>query len=242
VTVRAALVALALTLGAAGQASAAEVSVGVTPADGVRLGSATTVKGHVTEAGAPLAGRTVRLEVREHPFKGAWKVAGKRTTAADGAYTFAPAFKRNHQVRVVLEGIPATGSVPAQPDVVTAPRSAYVLPAFTLSFQQRGARRIRISQTYTVPKAVELTARTRFYVGPCKPNKDDVCTATRAPFAKAAETRRVRAGRFLARTTVRIPASWGGRFSYVSCFAYSKGSGMGDPEQRCPRKWVTLSR
>jgi hypothetical protein len=242
VTVRAALVAVALTLAAAGQASAAEVSVSVTPADGVRLGSATTVEGRVTEGGAPLAGRTVRLEAREHPFKGAWKVKGKRTTAADGAYAFAPPFKRNHQVRVVLEGLPATGSVMAQPDVVTPPRNAYVLPAFTLSFRQRGGRRIRVSQIYTVPKAVELTAPTRFYVGPCKPDKDDVCTAERAPFAKAAETRRVRAGRYLARTTVRIPASWGGRFSYVSCFAYSKGSGMGDPDQRCPRKSVKLSR
>jgi hypothetical protein len=28
----------------------------------------------------------------------------------------------------------------------------------------------------------------------------------------------------------------------VSCFAYSKGSGMGKPDQRCPRKSVKLSR
>ena len=66
------------------------------------------------------------------------------------------------------------------------------------------------------------------------------CTAKRAPFAAKARTRRVRAGRYVARATVRIPASFEGRFSYVSCFGYSKGSGMGDPALRCPRTSVRL--
>jgi hypothetical protein len=242
VTFRATLIALALTAAAAAPASAAEVSVGVKPPDGVRLGNATTVAGRVTEGGAPLAGRTVRLEVRKHPFKRAWKRQATRTTDADGRYSFAPRLRRNHHVRVRLEGLPATAYTSPQPDVLSRRRNAYVLPAFTLSFEQRGARRIRISQTYTVPKGVKLTAPTRFYVGPCKPNERDECTARRAPFAKQAETRRVRAGRYVARATVRIPASFGGRFSYVSCFAYSKGSGMGDPDQRCPRKSARLSR
>jgi hypothetical protein len=240
VTVRATLIAVALAAVAAAPASAAEVSVGVQPADGVRLGNATTVAGRVTEAGAPLPGRTVWLEAREHPFTGAWERKAMRTTDADGRYSFAREFKRNHDVRVRLEGLPATEQTPTQPDTVTQPRNAYVLPAFTLSFTQRASRRIRISQTYTVPKAVRLTARTRFYVGPCKPNRRDECTAKWAPFRKRAETRRVRAGRYIARATVRIPASFEGRFSYVSCFAYSKGSGMGDPDQRCPRKRARL--
>jgi hypothetical protein len=237
------VIALALTAATAAPASAAEVSVGVKPADGVRLGNATTVAGRVTEGGAPLAGRTVRLEMRRHPYKGAWKRKATRTTDADGRYSFGPRFKRNYQVRIRLEGLPApTEYTSPQPDTVTPLRNAYVLPAFTLSFKQRGARRIRIIQTYTVPKAVKLTAPTRFYVGPCKPDASDECTAKRAPFAKQAETRRVRAGRYIARATVPIPASFGGRFSYVSCFAYSKGSGMGDPDQRCPRKSARLSR
>ena len=239
-TLRATLIASALLLAAAAPASAAEVSVRVTPADGVRLGNASTVAGRVTEAGAPIAGRTVRLEVRKHPFKGAWRARGLRTTGADGRYRFTPRFRRNHHVRVRLIGLPATDYTSPQPDVVSRRRNAYVLPAFTLSFKQRGARRIRISQTFTVPKPVRLTAPTRFYVGPCKPNRRDECTARRAPFAKKAPTRRVRAGRYVARATVRIPASFGGRFSYVSCFAYSKGSGMGDPSQRCPRKSIKL--
>jgi hypothetical protein len=242
VTVRAVLFASALMLAAAAPASAAEVSVRVTPADGVRLGNASAISGRATDQGAPLAGRTVRLEIRRHPFKGGWKRKATRTTDADGRYSFAPVFRRNHHVRVRLDGIPATEYTSPQPDTVSARRNAYVLPAFTLAFKQRGSRGIRISQTYTVPKGVKLTAPTRFYVGPCKPNKRDECTAKRAPFAKKAKTRRVRAGRYIARATVRIPASFGGRFSYVSCFGYSKGSGMGDPDQRCPRKSVKLSR
>jgi len=233
---------LVLALAAVAPASAAEISVGVKPADGVRLGNATTISGRVTEGGVPLGGRTVRLEVRKHPFKGPWKRKATRTTAADGRYAFAREFKRNHHVRVRLEGLPATAYTSPQPDTLSARRNAYVLPAFTLAFTQRGSRKIRISQTYTVPKSVKLTAPTRFYVGPCKPNARDECTAKRAPFAKQAKTRRVRAGRYIARASVRIPASFGGRFSYVSCFAYSKGSGMGDPAQRCPRKSVKLSR
>ncbi len=241
-TVRATLIGLALALLLAAPASAAELSVKVTPADGVRLGNATTIAGRATEGAAPLAGRTVRLEVREHPFKRAWRQVASKQTGADGSYSFARSFKRNHHVRVRLDGLPATDYTSPQPSTLSKRRNAYVLPAFTLAFAQRGTRRIRISQTYTVPKRVKLTAPTRFYVGPCKPNDRDVCTAKRAPFAKQAKTRRVRAGRYVAAATVRIPGSFGGRFSYVSCFAYSKGSGMGDPGQRCPRKSVKLRR
>jgi hypothetical protein len=242
VTLRATLIASALLLLAAAPASAAEVSLRVTPVDGVRLGTATSIGGAVTEAGAPLAGRTVRLEVRRHPYTGPWQARGTQVTGPDGRYAFTSTFNRNHHVRVRLLGLPATETAPAQPDVLTVVRNAYVLPAFTLSFEQRGAHRIRIRQTFTVPREVRLTAPTRFYVGPCKPDAQDECTARSAPFAKRAETRRVRAGRYVARTTVRIPASFGGRFAYVSCFGYSKGSGMGDPDQRCPRKSVKLTR
>jgi hypothetical protein len=236
------LLALVLLAAFAAPASAAELTVRVTPADGVRLGNATTIAGRVTDGGVPLAGRVVRLEVRKHPFKRAWRRLASKRTDADGRYTFARRFKRNYHVRVRLEGAPATAYTSPQADTVTRRRNAYVLPAFTLSFAQRGSRRIRITQTYTVPKAVRLTAPTRFYVGPCRPDAQDRCTARRAPFAKKAPTRRVRAGRYVAKATVRIPASFGGRFSYVSCFAYSKGSGMGDPGQRCPKKSVRLRR
>ena len=241
-TIRTGLLALALALVLAGPASAAELTVRVTPADGVRLGNASTIAGRVTEGGAPLAGRTVRLEVRKHPFKRRWKRVATKRTDADGRYSFARRFKRNHRVRVRLDGLPATDYTRRQPDVVSSRRNAYVLPAFTLAFTQRGPRRILITQIYTVPKRVRLTAPTRFYVGPCKPDDSDVCTARRAPFAEQAATRRVRPGRYVAKAVVRIPASFGGRFSYVSCFAYSKGSGMGDPGQRCPRRSVRLNR
>ena len=185
----------------------------------------------------------MRLEVKRHPFDGDWRVQATGTTAVDGALRLraaaraqppGPRAARRARRRRAPYALP-------EADTLSARRFAYVLPAFTLAFTQRGTRGIRITQTYTVPRAVRLTAPTRFYVGPCKPDRKGRCTARRAPFAAQAETRRVRAGRYVARATVRIPAAFEGRFSYVSCFAYSKGSGMGDPDLRCPRRSVRLS-
>jgi hypothetical protein len=227
--------ALALLLATAAPAAAAELSISVDPRDGVRLGFDTKVTGVATENGAPLAGRTVRLEMRAHPFTGAWTPRGEAQTGADGGYSFSKRLKRNHQLRVVLVGVP-----PA-PDVASPIAQAYVLPAFTLSFDQARGQRIKLRQVYTVPKAVKLTAPTRFYVGPCKPDKRGDCTAKRAPFRTKTDTRKIRAGRYVASATVRIPPKYKGRFTYVSCFGYSKGSGMGNPGLRCPRKSVRLA-
>lgn len=228
-------IAVAAALAAAAPASAADVSLAPGEAEGVRLGNATELTGRVSEAGAPLAGRTVRLEVRPHPFDGAWEERRTAVTRADGTYAFAPRLRRNHRARVRLEPLPDGSGGALSPAV-----DAFVLPAFTLSFASRGSRAIRLRLLYTVPRAVRLTARTRFYVGPCEPDTHGECTAERAPLAARTRTRRVRAGRYVARARVRIPASFGGRFSYVSCFTYSKGSGMGDPDQRCPRRSIRL--
>ncbi len=231
---RAALIAMAILFLPAAPAAAAEVSLTVTPAGGVRLGDPTAIDGRVTDAGVPLAGRTVSLELRRHPFSGRWRSSGLTDTAADGTYAFSRRLGRNNEVRVRLLG------VPPDPDVLSPPDDAFVLPAFTLSFKQRGKRVLRLKQTYTVPRDVELSAPTRFYVGPCKRDAHGTCQSVRAPFRAAAETRRVRAGRYVARATVRIPKSYRGRFRYASCFLYSPGSGMGDPEQTCPREFARL--
>jgi hypothetical protein len=225
-----ATLAIAFALVAAAPAYAAEVSLSVEAKAGVRLGSATRMFGRVTNEGAPLPGRTVVLEVRRFPFKRAWR----RTRITDvtdneGRFSFSSQFDRNHRVRARVVGVPYS------PEIVSPRRDAYVLPAFTLAFKQRGNRRLRLRQVYTVPRDVELSAPTRFYVGPCKLDAGE-CTARFAQFRAAAETRRVRPGRFVARATVRLPKSFRGRFQYVSCFRYSPGSGMGDPKQSCPRR------
>jgi hypothetical protein len=227
--------ALSLPLALAAPAAAAEVSLALESSEGVRLGKATEMSGQVTENGAPVAGRVVTLEVRRHPFRSEWRQTGiTATTRADGGYAFARRLDRNHQVRVRLVG------VPPEADVLSPTVAAYVLPAFTLTFDQRGRRRLRLRQVYTVPRDAHLSAPTRFYVGPCEPDEDRECTVLRARFRVEAETRRVRAGRYRSVATVRLPKSYGGRFQYVSCFVYSAGSGMGDPEQRCPKKYARL--
>lgn len=234
-SVRTALIAIALALTAAAPASAAEVALEVDPAAGVRLGSPTAMSGNVTEAGAPVAGRVVVLELRRYPFRRPWRRTGMTdTTAADGSFSFSRNLDRNHQVRARLV------TVAPEPDALSPERNAYIVPAFTLAFDQRGGRRLRLRQTYTVPRDVELSAPTRFYVGPCRPGKSGRCRGERARFRVEAETERVRAGRYRAKAKVRIPKSFRGRFQYLSCFVYSPGSGMGDPEQRCPERNARL--
>lgn len=233
---RTALIAVGSALVAASPAAAAaEVSLELNRSGGVRLGIPTKLSGEVTEAGLPLAGRTVTLDVRRHPYEGDWRNTGLAdTTAADGSYSFSRNLDRNHRLRVRLV------NVPPEPDVLSPRRIAYVLPAFTFTFDQRGARVVRLRQTYTVPRDARLSAPTRFYVGPCKPGRRGVCKAKRAPFRAEAETVRVRAGRYLAKATVRIPKSYRGQFRSQSCFVYSPGSGMGDPDQRCPKRYARL--
>jgi hypothetical protein len=233
VLLRTALAATALAVALAAPASAAEISLSVAPDGGVELGGATKLTGKVTENGAPLAGLSVALELRRHPYKSAWRRSGiTDVTASDGSFSFSRELDRNHHARVRL--------VDVAPPVYSPPRDVYVLPAFTLTFDQRRGRRVRFRQVYTVPRGTELTAPTRFYVGPCKPDAEGRCSARRAEFRVAAETRRVRAGRFAATARLRLPKSFRGRFQYVSCFVYSPGSGMGDPDQRCPKRFARL--
>jgi hypothetical protein len=235
VFVRALLVAAGFALALAAPAAAAEISLDVERRAGVRLGNVTELSGAVTQDGAPLAGRRVALEVRRHPYKRAWRQVGRtKRTGVQGRFEFARDLDRNHQVRARLVG------VAPEPDVYSAPREAYVLPAFTLTFDERRGRRLRLRQVYTVPRDAELSAPTRFYVGPCKPDRRGDCSARRAELRATAATRELRAGRYVATATVRLPKSFDGRFQYVSCFVYSPGSGMGDPDQRCPRRFAVL--
>ena len=243
-TVRLVILAGALALaGAAPAAAAPDVSLTVDPVSGVRLGRAIDLEGVATDGASPLAGRTVRLEVRRFPYTGAWKARGERTTDAEGAFAFAPKLDRNHEVRARLvgRGVLPGGGPYALPegDVLSIVRDVFVLPAFTLDFEQIRTGLIRISQVYSVPRDVKLTKATRFYVGPCR-LEGGRCTAKRAPLKAVAKTKKLRKGRYRARAKVRIPARFDGRFQYVSCFPYSPGSGMGDPGLRCPKKRARL--
>jgi hypothetical protein len=200
----------------------AEVSVVVEPAGGVRYGAATTVRGTVTAVGVPLAAQPVVLEARRFPFEGAWEPLATATTDTAGAFAFAREFDRNHRLRVRH----------APTGALSAVRTAFVYPSFTLTFEEPAAGTIRITQLYRVPADVRLSARTRFYIGPQ--------TGRRARLRAVVPTRRVRAGRYRAVARVRIPDSYDGRFRYVSCFRYSAGSGMGDPARRCPPRFFPL--
>ncbi len=87
-TVRALLLALAAVLLGAAPAGAAELSLRVTPAAGVRLGNELRATGRVTEQGAAVAGRRVALELRRHPFTRRWRRGPVTVTGPDGRFSF----------------------------------------------------------------------------------------------------------------------------------------------------------
>jgi hypothetical protein len=199
------------------QAAAADIKLELAPAE-ARFGAPTELTGTVADdAGAPMAGAQIALVGRPFPHVGPFRPLATATTDATGAYRFEREFDRNWQVKVML----GEESSPT--------RNAYVFPRFTLSFAARNARVIELTQRYEVPRGVELERPTLFYVGRRG--------ASTAPVAATAKVRRTGSGRFVSKATVRIPASWGGRFRYASCFRYSPGSGMGRPAATCPKRF-----
>jgi hypothetical protein len=215
---RIAAVALAAAGLAAAPASAlAALDVAVVPSE-ARYGGTHHAEGRYTDAaGAPLAGRRIALEKRDFPYTGTFRPVAHATTAADGSFSFDDVLlRRNADLRVVAFDGTASGIA-----------RAWTYPAFTLRYKPAGTDRITVTQTYTTPKDVRLSAPTLFYLG--------TASARRSTLKVAAKTRRTAAGRFAATATVKLPKAWKGRFKYASCFGYSKRSGMGDPARGCPR-------
>jgi hypothetical protein len=215
--VRSVLLATVMLLLAAPAASAAAtVSVKFSPIE-AQFGDPTKVTGTVFEDGVPAAGRAVQLEGKGYPFSGAAKVLATATTADDGTFAFSEKLDRNTVLQVTTPG------------AVSPRKRVYVFPATTLTFRARGAREIKLTQRFVVPRGVKLEQPTLFYVGPR--GKD------RAPRAGSGTLKRTRPGRYRATAIVKIPAAWNGRFRYASCFRYTGGSGMGNPRASCPRRF-----
>lgn len=183
----------------------------------VGYGTRHTVTGTLADGLTPLAGQQVILEGRRYPYDGSYRVMAKALTDAKGNFTFKPKLDRDHVLRVVA---------PAQ-RLTSERQHAYTLPSFSLSYRAIEPGVARLTQRYTVPKPVKLTAPTHFYLGRRG--------AKYASKTMIGPTRRTSAGHYRAAVTVRLPAAWHGRFRFGSCFRTSQGSGMGDPKATCPK-------
>jgi hypothetical protein len=215
---RSVAVGLALAGLAAAPASAlAALDVAVEPNE-ARYGDSHHAVGRMTDdAGAPLPGRRVALEKRDFPFTGRFRPIAHATTDADGRFTFDDVtLSRNADLRVVAFDGTQSGIA-----------RAFTYPAFTLTYKPAGNDRITVTQTYTTPRDVRLSAPTLFYLGNG--------TARRSTKRISAKTRRIAAGRFRSTATITLPKGWKGRFKYGSCFGYTKRSGMGDPTRGCAK-------
>jgi hypothetical protein len=217
----AATAAAALALAAPPAALAAsDLQVAVVPADG-RFGEGHHVEGRLVDAaGAALPGRRIAIHFREWPYTGEFRPLASTLTGADGRF----------EVDDILLGRNADLRAVAFDGTTSGIARAWTYPAFTLAYRNAGVNRIRVTGTYRTPPEVRLTAPTLFYVGPA--------SATSGTVRARARTRRVAPGRFTATATVRLPKAWKGRFRYASCFRYSKGSGMGDPQRGCPKRFA----
>jgi hypothetical protein len=205
---------LAGALAAPASASAATITARLDTAS-VRYGHAHTVTGKLLEAGQPLAGKDVVLEGRRYPFRGSFRVIKRSRTDAKGGFRFTVKLDRNHRLRV------AAGMLES------AVLRAYTLPAIALSSRAVAPGVTRLTQRYTVPKIVKLSAPTLFYLGSRH--------AKHASMRRTGALRRTRAGHYISSVTVTLPASWHGAFRYASCFRASPYAGMGDARQSCPR-------
>jgi hypothetical protein len=185
--------------------------------ESVRYGATHRLTGTLMDGDVALGAQQVVLEGRRYPYEGSYRVIARTTTDEDGEFSFRPRLNRNHRLRI---------SAPAQ-DLTSRVVRTYTLPAFELSFRALRPGVVRLYQRYTVPRSVRLTAPTLFYLGPRG--------AKRATRRVTAEVRRTRAGRYTSLTTFHVPGAWNGAFRYASCFRTSRGTGMGDPDQTCPR-------
>jgi hypothetical protein len=209
------LVAAALVVPASAQA-APSLDVEL-ERESVRYGASHRVEGELKDGPLPLAGQEVVLEGRRYPYQGSYRRLGRTTTAADGSFSFREKLDRNHRLRVVATALNLRSDM----------LNAYTLPEFELSFRAVRPGVVRLYQRYTVPRRVRLSAPTLFYLGPRG--------ARRASRRVVADLDRTRAGRYTSRATIWLPADWDGAFRYASCFRVSPRSGMGDPDQGCPR-------
>jgi hypothetical protein len=205
----------ALLAPAAAQAAPALVVTLAKPSVG--YGAAHTVTGTLADGLTPLPGQQVILEGRRYPYDGSYRVIAKTLTDAKGNFTFKPKLDRDTLLRVVAPAQRATSDK----------QHAYTLPSFTLSYRAVAPGVARLTQRYTVPKDVKLTAPTHFYLG-----RHGAKLASRQV---TGATRRTQAGHYTASVTVRLPTAWKGRFRFGSCFRTSPGSGMGDPKATCPK-------
>jgi hypothetical protein len=185
--------------------------------ESVRYGAAHKLDGQLHDGALPLAGQEIVLEGRRYPYEGSYRILARTTTAADGSFGFSEKLDRNHRLRVMAT------AANLKSDLL----QAYTLPEFELSFRALRPGVVRLYQRYTVPRKVRLSAPTLFYLGPRG--------ARRASRRVTAKLDRTRAGRYTSVATISLPAGWKGAFRYASCFRASRGSGMGDPGQSCPR-------
>ena len=193
-------------------------------------------RGTLTEVGAPLAGQPVVLEARRFPFTRRWLPLATATTDATGASPSRASSTAT--TRSACGSSPRRAGdgayVPPRGRTLSPVRVAYVLPSFTLAFEQLRRGRIRITQVYPVPADVRLT--------PARASTSARQGGPRAPgrAARPSPTRRVRAGPLPGAGERADPRPLRRPLPLRELLPVLARLGHGRPGPRCPRRFARL--
>ena len=198
------------------------------PQAGVRLGNTTARRPAGSRSTARRSPAAPSARGPAHPVHRRWRRAADGRTGADGRFAFSPAARPQPPGPRAAAASAATAPTcrrarRGQP----RPRSAYVLPAFTLEL--RAARRAPASasaRSTPCPRDVRLTRADALLRRAVQAEQRGAAprSARRSPARAACAP-----GRYVARATVRIPASLRRPLPLRELLRLLAGSGMGNP-------------
>jgi hypothetical protein len=196
--------------------------IGLAPlVQGVTYGGSVHVDGRLFQSGSGLPQQDVRLEASAYPRLRPFQPALFATSKDDGSFRFSVRPETSVRLRAVSPNPPATSRVV----------NVYTVPRLRLSyrFSSRSDRLVETLMAFS-PRRVRLRGRVFLYLAPFG--------ARRLPFRKTAALRPVRPGvsRMVAR--FKLPASYGGGFSFRTCYDAPRSTGMDDPRDRCRRRAI----
>jgi hypothetical protein len=212
--------ALSPTPAAAAPQTGRSLTITATPTE-LPFGHATTVRGTLLQATAPVAGEAVELQASAYPVRG-FRDVGHTTTAADGTFSFPPVRpNRNTRYRVVDLGSGVVGKT--REVFVDAPAVQHVYRLRT------GQAMVTVISNHA--RDVNWGQRPVHWFAARRGSRTFTLVAT-------TRTRELRPGVTYMTATFYAPAP---RFSYRVCFKPPLVQGVGPPPHKaCPTRSFVL--
>lgn len=210
-------IAAVLALAPAGALADGTGDIGLSPAvQAVTYGSSAKLDGRLFQNGTGTPKQDVRLEASAYPRLRPFAPTLGVLTGDDGSFRFSVKPNVSFKLRAVSPNPSATSRVV----------NVYTLPRLVLRYRY-SSRSDRLVETLTAysPRHVRLGGRVFLYLAPFG--------ARRLPFRKTGTLRPIRAGVSVMVARFKLPSSYGGGFSFRTCYDAPRSTGMDDPRDRC---------